>query len=656
MERALKLNKPTSDPPLKPYQFWIIPANGNPRHLADTAEFFNGCSARDLGKKEQRLWKGDIQGNPGLAADFVRVVQALRHDQQNFKRLRYSWRNFYRFIQERTDLPPVHSIHDITRIHGLALKQWLHKRGLGSGGYRPIKAIVDAFSMMECHRPSDLPARDGDAKTEPEEQDLIGLQRLSLILRGEAREQKRMVREGNELADLGRDPRGRTSSWNSIVNQVWLVRELTADFIPTKPEILKARAGNLRDRSVGGPSYRSPGQSPRATRGYVGKLRYFAPAQADTAVYLWLFMLHTGFNLATTLDIDISDEQWFQTSFQDPEHVVISIFKERAGTWVFAPSLVQPEFHPYQLIRFMIKRTEKLRMTLERRLVELQKHDADFPTNTVKAEITYLQRLIKSPWLYHNIGDAGRVEGFQSTDAGLLNTFIRNIIHAEELQTEHPWLARLATTQVRDGMINFAHDRSGSAMIAQYAAQHGSQRSLRYYLARGKQRKRNFKAVNQVISLMISEALNKNVIDFVRIRIMRERGEITLVQEKRLLDFRQRTRVGMGCLEPTNPPRHIAPDHVPDTICKIQRCTGCCHGIIFDDSVEPLSNALADLHFIKRSLPLTSWADTSLADEEASIKATLKQFSPEIVKGHYTDRFNKLISGEAKVFDVYPLY
>ncbi|NKM69418.1 hypothetical protein [Rhizobium laguerreae] len=652
----MKLNLPTDDPPLGLYQFWVTPANGNSRHLADTTEFYNGCSMRDLRKKEQRLWRGDFRGNPGLAEDFVKVVQALRHDEENFKRLRYSWRNFYRFIQERTDLPPVNSIHDITRVHGVALKQWLHARGLSSGGYRPIKAIVDAFFMMERHRPSDLPARDGDAKVEPEEQDLIGLQRLSLVLRGEARAQKQMIREGNELADLGRDPRRRLSRWNSISNQVWLVRELTTDFIPTKPEIIKAGATNLRDRSFGGPSYRSPGQSARATQGYVGKLRYFAPAQADTAVYLWLFMLHTGFNLATTVDIDISNDQWFQTSFQDPSHVLISIFKKRSGTWVFAPSLVQPEFHPFQLIQFMIKRTEKLRKTLQLRLGRLQEHDANFPTNTVKAEITYVQRLIKSPWLYHNIGDAGHVEGFQSSDAGLLNRFIRNVVHAEELNIEHPWLSGLATTQVRDGMINFAHDRSGSAMIAQYAAQHRSQRSLRYYLAKGQQRKKNFKAVNQIISLMIKEALNKNIIDFVRIRIMRERGEITAVQEQRLLDIRQRTRVGMGCLEPTNPPRHIAPDHTPDTICKIQRCTGCCHGIIFDDSVKPLSCALADLHYIKRDLPLSSWIDTSLADEEASIKATLKQFSPEVVKGHYTDRFNELLSGKAKVFDVYPLY
>ncbi len=59
---------------------------------------------------------------------------------------------------------------------------------------------------------------------------------------------------------------------------------------------------------------------------------------------------------------------------------------------------------------------------------------------------------------------------------------------------------------------------------------------------------------------------------------------ITREQEERLRDLRMRTQVGMGCWDPLNPPRHVAPKHLPGTLCAVQRCTLCEHGVVFEET------------------------------------------------------------------------
>jgi len=102
-----------------------------------------------------------------------------------------------------------------------------------------------------------------------------------------------------------------------------------------KKQLLSVNANKLHDASVGGPKYTSPNQSIQATKGYIGKLRWFHPAQCDTAVFMWLFMLNTGFNYASTLDMDVTDDKWCQPSLQHEHHCVIAVWKERVKKWVF---------------------------------------------------------------------------------------------------------------------------------------------------------------------------------------------------------------------------------------------------------------------------------------------------------------------------------
>jgi len=649
---------PTSDAALKPHQVWIRPSNGKPPFVADYTELYEGRKRVDLPLRLQRLWRSDILGMPLLAAEFETLMGELAYDEITHRNTMVVWRDVHRFIQERPDLPGITSIADFNELHGKAFKQWLFDSGLGQTMYRRFKRLVDAYFLKRFGRPSAFAARDKDQRKEIPEPDLRGLQRLTLVLRHEARMQKYMCAEGEALADSGSDPRGVNGGWNFEANQAWLVRHLTKEILFDREQLQKKNGNKLHDKSVGGPSYLSPTQSPQAAAGYVGKLRWFHPAKADTATFLWLFMLHTGFNLASALEIDLSGDVpiWWQPSLQHGDHCVIAVFKERVGKWVFRPSKVRPEYHAFGIITYMVERTKGLRATATARLEELECHYRDHPTNIIEAEIAYLQSAVKSPWLYHSLADAGKVEMFTGSDSGFLNDFIRHVAASSDLVDDHPYLRTLVTTQSRDAMINFTHKRTGEAHLTALAAQHSDTSSLRYYLARSANRKRNFGTVNDLVGVVINEIRENQVLDPARIKIIRMRGEITAEQEARLADVRHRTRLGMGCKNPLTPPKKVAPHHVSGQLCREQRCTGCELGVVFPESVMPLAYTLADLHYEKRSYPLASWKGSSLEDEERSISETLKLFDPKLVRDYYQDRTEALQNGKARSFHVYPSY
>jgi hypothetical protein len=105
-----------------------------------------------------------------------------------------------------------------------------------------------------------------------------------------------------------------------------------------------------------------------------------------------------------------------------------------------------------------------------------------------------------------------------------------------------------------------------------------------------------------------------------------------------------------------NPPREIAPDHKEGCLCRIQRCTGCIHGVVFIDSLQPLSRAYAELIFLKGQVPYVAWSDSSFEDEYDSLSETLKLFPPDQVEFEVEHWLRKLEAGEIICHDTYPSY
>jgi hypothetical protein len=373
---------------------------------------------------------------------------------------------------------------------------------------------------------------------------------------------------------------------------------------------------------------------------------------------LWLFLMQTGWNLATVFAVDISEEaNWFEAHPQKPNLVVLHSFKNRSDLHQFAITTLQHEWRPYQILRFMIEITEPLRRTLRKRMLQVQTEFRGKVNIAVDAQLSLMESAIKSPWLFHSISEIGRVDCFRPSDSVHLNEVIRAVIKRHDLARAHPRLAGYTTSNMRDAWIGHAYSKSGyDVLVARLASQHSNFRSLRHYLNRRRYREHSEAAIRKVQTAAFSEISERRPLDLTRLRLLVENGAITVEQAKRLADYRQRTRLGMGCLDPHHPPPHIAPGHPPGEICRIQRCLGCEHGVVFQDSLESLGRANAELIWIKREIPYASWVGSSFEKEENALSETLAQFEQSQVQTVINKWLDRFRNGEAVVHDVYPSY
>jgi hypothetical protein len=660
------------DEELSPFAAWIVPKNGGPPYYVDFSEFYFGRHRSELSRKAQRFWKSDIVGMPNLARDFQTVILSERPAENVYLTQASAWRNMYRFIQDCPDLPHAMSISDIGEIHGLRLKQWLFNNGMTAHTYKQIKWAIDRFSQIHRGTPSEMPPRDALPEPDPIEPDFVALQRLSLVLRKHARSIFSMWKDGAALAAQGSDPRmefgGTIGDWGKRENHAHLIYRLTETCVPSYNEVVaqgwrslvKTTSSARPAQNIKGANCPIPGITPAATHGYPSKLRWRFPSEVDMAVFIWIVLIYTGFNLSTILAIDIGEpSKWYVPALQDPDHVLLFSDKDRANKKVYAPSKVKAQFHAFNLIKTLIEITEPLRETLRMKVKLLRNSNEKIYSHETQREIQKLERSIRSPWLYISLTtreDTCPVRSVQLNDSSYLNSIVRLIAEDANLTEDHPYLKTLTTSQARDSMINFTFRNSRRISVARLVAQQSDYRSLRYYLARRKIKRANFQTVNQVLTHTFGQIRHRDVFDETRIKIAMKTGEITPEQERRLRDVRLRTRVGLGCKNPTNPPSEIDPHHPEGQICRVQRCTGCFHGVVFPESVRPLAYTLADLRYQQRKIGLATWKGSTFEEEEISILETLKQFDQHVVKKHFQERANALMRGEEISFDVYPQY
>lgn len=645
--------------------FGVTPAEGPPYEV-NLQEFADGLGIAEVQPRFRASWGGDFGGRVPFAyeiAELFKVDPPRRNDQ---KSVRFYFRLVFRFLDEIDSGRTVTSCARLDDAHGVLLQRWISDRGVKPTVYKKAKHLVEKLRNCLGLPPLFWPSADRELAIVLEDIDEVGVQKLYRALKKEAMSIKAMFREGEKLAERGHDPRGKARSpgsaaWEIEANHAWLVRQATRDILPSKKEFYALGAAGLNkankpEQKHGGPAYLVPGMSSRGSEGIVGKLRWFHPSYHDTAVLLWLFMLGTGWNLETALGLDITRD-WTEIHPLKPEFQIIFAFKGRSDREVFVPSLAKPEWHPYQLIHYMIERTAPLRRTVQRDLKDaIARHQAN-PTIATAAEVDDLERKARSPWLYHVVNNAGAINCFDGNDSSHLASVVRAIIKQHHLDDEHPSLLKITTGDARDAWIGWAYVASGhNVLIARLAAQHRNDRSLRYYLRRRRYRAQSEHAARRVQRAVFKEIEDGRLLDETRLRILVEKGKITPEQERRLSDFRLRTRLGMGCSDPRNPPASVAPNHVPGQLCRIQRCTGCENGWVFESSMDPLCRAKAELIILKGTIPVSAWSGSSFEDEELSIEETLTAFDPIKVQELVSRWILKLKSEGGIPYGTYPRY
>ncbi|MEZ0171235.1 hypothetical protein [Microvirga sp. TS319] len=575
---------------------------------------------------------------------------------------------FYRYLDSIDPHGRIQSANDLRNEHGSGFQAWLDQNGQRNTKiYSTCKTLISGIRDTKGLRRLAWPARRPDSSTVLDDIDERSVRAAFNALKREARAIQTMLKEGAELAKCGRDPRrghfaSQGAGWRDVANHAFILRELTAERLLSLKELRAAKVRGLSHQNDPaerhqGPQYLAPGmpQDTRTRFGVAGKLRWFHLGLFDTGVFLWLFLLGTGWNLGTALALDI--DNWEEDHPLSPDLKIIHAYKGRSDKHQFAISMKQPEWHPYRIVRFMIDNTKVLRATLRYQLKESRNQYALTPDSELKRQIQECEAKLKSPWLYFSGRDIGAVSTFKgASDITHFHNVLRATVERHALTKRYPSLVSFKSSDARDAWIGYAYQVSGySITIAMLASQHGSAAMLRHYLKSPRYRRYSEKQVARVQRAAFTEIAERRPLDPTRLRLLVEQGYVTDAQAQRLADKRLRTRLGMGCREPFDPPKNIAPDHVPGTLCRTQRCTGCIHGVVFKDSLTPLARAFAELFFIKAHMPLAAWIGSSFEEEERSLSLTLELFDAEAVNAEVNAWLRKLETGEVIAHDTYPI-
>jgi len=353
------------------------------------------------------------------------------------------------------------------------------------------------------------------------------------------------------------------------------------------------------------------------------------PSKDDVQNIFELFVLRTGWNISTVINID--SENLEDCISPHPTSSKLHLVRSKKGRGNSCQETIgreKSQTSPANLLRTLFAITAPLRATL---VAELNMRLASrvFKEDD-KLEIAELQRKVRSPWLYLTVNAGNKItclmENSYDEVAGVRG-HLENIIYVVNCKNPKRHIPYMTASDFRDAYISFAYETSGySWFVAMFAAGHKDVNTLRIYLRKLRWANHSKKMVASYQTAFWKEAVEQRSIDPAFLFALVQRGEITDLQRERWLKAKDRTRIGMGCKTFKNPPKQIAPNHRAGDGCRIHRCTMCSSGVVFDDSMDSIACRFAELDFIKRQMPVHLWLSSSFVEEYDATLATLELF------------------------------
>jgi|GEM_PF-4604844 len=572
------------------------------------------------------LVKNRFTGRPVLIGQLVPHIQSYFGDKpvKTVKNVEAMLRRWWVFLDEISDEQDVKTFEDIDDFIGFKQARF---KALG-GNYRTdFLRLINAVRTERGLPTLYWPSHDDEAPAGP----LPHFGHVKLIYH-ELKQHMKLVIDRWELADklaaCGTDWSGGLEGRHSKIHGYWKDAETHATYrgaiarlrypCPTRVQLK-----NLLKRSAAS-----------AVQNMVEAIEGLYPRRIDVQYMLFLFLLRTGWNATTALELNVED-CIIKHPTSDEHHVVRSI-KNRGPTEQIAIGLNKSQFSPGSILQVLIARTAPLRKHLRSELANLERTLDTNGDEDILERVRELRRMVKTPWLF--VSKAG-VIGFLGND----NHLVVNVDAAKgsglQLIIAKLNLSRPADDQIdvemsvgdfRDAYISFAYESSGySWLVAKLAAGHSSLESLRTYL-----RKRHFKAHGEAKVHALGEALWSEIkiyrsVDPAILHARVQRGEISEEERAR---WTRRTHVGTGCKDFRRPPSYISPEHKEGDGCRVQRCTLCHHAILFDDSYDHLARRLMELTHIQRTIPLLAWMQSSFPIEVENIELALGQFDSMLVE------------------------
>ncbi|WP_354086938.1 hypothetical protein [Burkholderia ambifaria] len=402
----------------------------------------------------------------------------------------------------------------------------------------------------------------------------------------------------------------------------------------------------------------------------VDMLRGFYPDSNDVRIAFHLCLAYTGWNPSVLLSLDV-DSSIIEPHPKDPSRYLMVANKSRGQRTVVSEGLYKSRSSAGMIIRALIERTAPLRDHLRREVVLAEQRCADLLTrgatpqdrNTAYRQWVRLKQAVRTPWLC-TAPKRQEIAWLTQLNYAFSNTirapysFLGQLIH--DLNTKLPpdrQIAPFTASDFRDAFAAYAYDVSGGmALYVMRMLGHARPDTTQRYLDNSLLNARRNWQYLTFSSALWREVKHHGAVDPTVIAKWTRDGQVTDTERLRLQTYRalQRSRIGVGCRDPSHPPKSIAPDFVHDGIalCPVQRCTLCVeHAVIFPDSLPGLAMRMAELSFIRTHMSMTAFMESTFGQEISNTQLALSYFEKDKVESHLRYWEQQIANGTHRVID-----
>ena len=413
-----------------------------------------------------------------------------------------------------------------------------------------------------------------------------------------------------------------------------------------------------------------------ATRGFsvADMLRGRYPDAQDIRYAFHLCLASTGWNPAVFLSID-ANSPYIETHPKDPTRYMLRGYKARSKSEQQTEGLYKSQGAAGVILQTLVLRTAPLRARLRKDLEEqevvyqrmlLDREPAE-KLGDQRQAIAKLRVGVSSLWLYVTPSsdeivwlsphDASYSRGL--TEASDRASFLDGVVaRINERQPEDRQIAPLKAGDFRDAFAAYAYRISGGMILyVMKALGHKSLRSTVGYLDNTLLNDQSRQLYQTFSNALWTEIKVHKRLDSTTIAKCSRDGGASDEQRERLATYRsmRRSRIGVGCKNPTHPPAHIAPTFRADgkAMCHVQRCTLCLeNAVIFPDSFPGLTMRLAELRTINGRMSAVAFLESSFGEEMENTELALRAFDEGSVTEQIRYWEGRIQDGSHRIVDL----
>lgn len=392
------------------------------------------------------------------------------------------------------------------------------------------------------------------------------------------------------------------------------------------------------------------------------------PTAWDAYSAFHLCLAVTGWNAATLFSLNVNSD-FLRTHPKDTSRFILespnelenetydlNAIKTRGGAMQIHTGLKKSQFSAWKVISLLLDRNQPLREQIKLDLKSakeeyVQKQHSGAAISELDNLFKYISELevnLKSPWIYAS-SKGNRIAGKQNSISRVKSSlrlsidgnevsYLHNLISRANLRLENEkQISIIQASDLRDIYAYWVWQNSGGNILALMKAL--GHRKLSTTLEYSNNNLINEEIDNTYLKFTNTfwDGLDRGKLDIPILITLLQQGKVTEEQTNRLEEYRKlrKSRLGVGCKDPLNPPKHLAVGFKADghSLCNTQRCLLCpVHAVLLPESVDGISMRAEELVEIKKNISLEAWTEGQYAAEMGNILSALMLYPEEKVK------------------------